>query len=129
MAEKKTYMVPNLNTPNKPVSFDESVCIGCNDCVESCRSDVLMPNPEEGKAPIVLYPDECWYCGCCVLACPFFPEEKAIAMNHPLPQRSIGWKRKGVEGDFRIGMASPPEPNTRAPVGGWRARAKSADKK
>lgn len=124
MTEHKAYMVPNLTTPNRPVSYDESVCIGCNECVESCRSDVLMPNPEEGKPPIVLYPDECWYCGCCVSACPLFPEKKAISMNHPLPQRSIGWKRNGVEGDFRIGMANPPAPNIKPPVGGWRAGSK-----
>ena len=60
-------MLPNPPTPNRAVEFDPAVCNGCNRCVEICRSDVLMPNPVEKLPPVVLYPDECWYCGCCVL--------------------------------------------------------------
>jgi NAD-dependent dihydropyrimidine dehydrogenase PreA subunit len=59
----KVYMVPNPPTPNIPVRFDAALCNGCNVCVQICRTDVLMPNPEKHQPPIVLYPDECWYCG------------------------------------------------------------------
>lgn len=117
MSEDKVYMLPSLITPNKPVEFDEKVCNGCNTCVEVCRSDVLMPNPEKGKPPIILYPDECWYGGCCVAACPLW-EQGAIKMKHPLAQR-VGWKRKETGEHFRIGMLNPPPPNRRPPVGGW----------
>ena len=66
--ESEREYVPNPPTPNRAIAFDPGVCSGCNQCVEICRSDVLMPNPE-GQPPIVLYPDECWYCGTCVLEC------------------------------------------------------------
>ena len=54
---KKIYMVPNPPTPNRAVAFDPDVCLGCNSCVDVCPTDVLMPNPETGKPPIVLYPE------------------------------------------------------------------------
>jgi ferredoxin len=60
----------------------------------------------------VVYPDECWFCGCCVLHCP----NGAIELVHPLLNR-IGWKRKATGEFFRIGMKNPPAPNTRPPVG------------
>ena len=52
-------MFPNTVTPGTPVVFDEKVCNGCNVCVERCVMDIFMPNPEKGKPPIILYPDEC----------------------------------------------------------------------
>lgn len=121
MNKEKVYMVPNLPTPNKPVVFDEKVCNGCNTCVEVCQMDVLAPNPEKGKPPIVLYPDECWYGGCCVEMCPLW-EKGAIKLKHPVMQR-VRWKRKETGEHFRIGMPNPPPPNLRPPVGGWHARA------
>ena len=114
-------MVPNPVTPGNPVVFDESVCTGCNNCVEMCVMDIFMPNPEKGKPPIILYPDECWYDGVCVKSCPLWLEG-AITLNHPINQR-VRWKRKATGEDFRIGMPNPPEPNNRPPVGGWDARA------
>ena len=63
--------------------------------------------------PIVLYPDDCWFCGTCVEEC---PAEGAIRMEHPLNQR-VGWKRKDTGELFRIGMKDPPPPNKRPPVG------------
>jgi len=60
---EKVYMVPNPPTPNKAVVFDPVFCTACNSCTDVCPTDVLMPNPEGGKPPIVLYPEECWYCG------------------------------------------------------------------
>ena len=90
-------LTPNLMTPGTCVTFDPERCVGCNLCVEVCRCDVLMPNPEEGKPPIVLYPDECWFCGCCVDDCP----RGANRMHHPLNQK-IAWKRKETGELFRI---------------------------
>ena len=63
--------------------------------------------------PLVLYPDECWFCGTCVEECPV---PGAIRMEHPLNQK-VGWKRKDTGELFRIGMKNPPTPNTRPPVG------------
>ncbi|WP_350340634.1 ferredoxin family protein [Candidatus Solincola tengchongensis] len=56
--------------PCRPVLFDPELCTGCNACVDVRRKDVLFPNPEKGKPPLILYPDECWFCGCCVIYCP-----------------------------------------------------------
>ena len=111
---RRAYMVPNPPTPNRAIDFDESVCNGCNRCVEICRSDVLMPNPEKKKPPIVLYPDECWYCGTCVQEC---SRPGAITMLHPLHQSiSVVWKRADTGETFRLGMRNPPPPNTRPPA-------------
>ncbi len=53
-----------------PILFDESVCNGCNICVEVCPMDILGPSPEKNKPPLVLYGDECRYCGACWIRCP-----------------------------------------------------------
>ena len=110
--EKKVYMVPNPAVPNKVVEINPELCTGCNTCVEGCRADVLMPNPKKGEPPIVLYPDECWYGGCCQAHCPV---PGAIKMLHPM-HMMVGWKRKDTGEYFRIGMANPPPPNTRPPA-------------
>jgi NAD-dependent dihydropyrimidine dehydrogenase PreA subunit len=104
-------MFPNMVTPNNPIIFDEKVCNGCNNCIERCVMDILMPNPEKGKPPIILYPEECWYDGVCVESCPHWQNQR------------VRWKRKATGEDFRIGMPNPPEPNNRPPVSGWDARA------
>ncbi len=103
MIEQKVYATANPPGPPRPVIFDPYVCNGCNMCVEVCQMDVLMPNPEKGKPPIVLYPDECWYGGGCVEYCPL-REKGAIKLNHPLMQR-VRWKRKGTGEHFRIGWS------------------------
>lgn len=43
-------------------------CIGCAICVDMCPGDVLEMNASHTK-PVVVYPDECWYCGVCRLEC------------------------------------------------------------
>jgi NAD-dependent dihydropyrimidine dehydrogenase PreA subunit len=114
-------MCPNIITPNNPVIFDEEVCNGCNTCVQVCVMDVLMPNPEKGKPPIPLYPDECYYDGLCVKHCPLW-FQGAIRLNHPVNQR-VRWKRKETGEHFRVGMPDPPAPRIKPPVGGWNAKA------
>ena len=98
MTQKKVYAFPNRCTPTNPVVFDPDICNGCNICVEVCQVDLLIPNPQKGKPPIVLYPEECWYGGCCVAMC---PKPGAITLNHALPQR-VRWKRKGTGEHFRV---------------------------
>jgi NAD-dependent dihydropyrimidine dehydrogenase PreA subunit len=107
------YMTPNPATPNQCVVIDPKLCKGCNLCIEACRMDVLLPNLEKGKPPVVVYPDECWFCGDCVQNCPI---PGAITMDFPMNQR-VGWKRKATGEFFRIGMKNPPPPVTRPPVG------------
>ena len=77
-----------------------------------------MPGAAKGQPPVLAYPDECWFCACCVEHC---PRPGAIKMEHPLNQR-IGWKRKDTGEYFRVGMKDPPPPNRRPPVGGWGLR-------
>lgn len=67
-----------------PISFDATKCIGCNRCLEACQIDVFLPAEEKGQPPEVAYPDECWYCGCCVMECP----TDAIKLRHPLMNQS-----------------------------------------
>lgn len=66
--------------PALPIRFDEKKCIGCNRCLEACMIDVMTPSDEPGRHPVLSYPDECWYCGCCVMECP----TGAISLHHPL---------------------------------------------
>lgn len=68
-----------------PIVYDEDKCIGCNKCVNICQVDILFPNNEKGKVPIVLYPGECYYCGSCVMVCPV---QGAIKLQHPLMNRA-----------------------------------------
>ncbi len=121
MSKNEIQAFPNIVTPQNPVIIDPAVCVGCNTCVELCVMDIMLPNPEKGKPPIILYPEECYYDGLCVINCPLW-KKGAIKLNHSLNQR-VRWKRKSTGEHFRLGMAQPPEPNDRPPVGGWHARA------
>jgi len=127
MPEKRVLAVGNLITPNKPLAFDEHVCNGCNRCVEACLMDILIPNPEKGKPPIILYPDECFYEGSCVMECPR-RDKGAIKLNWPLVYK-MRWKRKETGEHYRLGMSNPPPPNSRPPVGGWNATSAEPSKK
>jgi len=80
MNKSNVYALPETSAVN-PIIFDEDKCLSCNRCVDICQVDLLLPNPEQGRPPIVQYPGECWYCGCCVMEC---PSEGAIELRHPL---------------------------------------------
>lgn len=87
MKNRKVYAVPEPAAAN-PITFDPVICDGCNKCVDVCQVDILMPNPERGKPPLVLYPGECWYGGCCVAVC---PKPGAIKLNVPLMNK-VHWE-------------------------------------
>lgn len=73
-----------------PVIIDTLKCTGCNRCVDICQVDLLVPNIKKGDPPVVMFPGECWYCGCCVVVCPV---EGAIKLRHPLMNRAY-WTAK-----------------------------------
>jgi len=69
--------------PARPITFDAEICIGCNRCVNACPIDLMLP-AESGRPPVAAYPDECWYCGSCVVECP----TGAIRLTHPMMNRA-----------------------------------------
>ena len=83
--QKPEYTAEPVGCSVKPLIFDETLCIGCNRCATVCQVDILIPAPEKGKHPIVLYPGECYYCGSCVMAC---PAPGAIRLRHPIMNRT-----------------------------------------
>ena len=86
MSQEKVVALPNIPTPNNPVLFNPDIC------VEVCPIDVYIPHPEKGKPPIILHPEECWYCGSCANDC---PRPGAIEFKWPLQQRGY-WKNKAT---------------------------------
>jgi NAD-dependent dihydropyrimidine dehydrogenase PreA subunit len=83
------FKIPEMPAAN-PIIIDSSKCTGCNRCVNICQVDLLLPNITKGAPPVVMYPGECWYCGCCVVECPV---EGAIKLRHPLMNR-VFWIAK-----------------------------------
>ena len=81
MQGKKEFIVKEVGCSARPIIYDESKCIGCNRCASVCQCDILFPNNEKGKPPIVMYPGECYYCGACVMVCPI---DHAISLQHPV---------------------------------------------
>ena len=82
MNDLKVSVVPCSDTR---LLFDETKCIGCNSGANICQYDIMIPDPEKGKHPIVVYPGECWYCGACVMVC---PSKGAIRLQHPVMNRT-----------------------------------------
>lgn len=81
---KASFEVEPIPCSTNPLKYDESKCIGCNRCANVCQCDILLPSPEKGKHPIIMYPGECYYCGACVMVCP----KDAIKLAHPLMNRA-----------------------------------------
>ena len=77
---EKVYTMPNPPIPNRAVEFDPNIGTGCNLCVKVCPDDVMMPNPEKGSHPLVLYAEGCGYCSGYIEE---YPREGAITMLHP----------------------------------------------
>ena len=74
----------------------------------------MMPHPEKGKEPIVVYAEECWFCGGCVQECP----RQALTLVTPAKQRlSTVWRRKETGEEYRVGMKNPLPSNTTPPSG------------
>jgi NAD-dependent dihydropyrimidine dehydrogenase PreA subunit len=60
------------------VIFDMTTCDGCGICAQVCPGDVLTM---KDKVPVVVYPEECFYCGACLVDC----KEFSITYRVPLP--------------------------------------------
>lgn len=82
---KKDFKAEPAGCSVRPIRFDERLCVGCNRCADVCQCDILLPGPEKGKPPIVMYPGECYYCGACVMVC---PKPGAVTLEHPLMNRA-----------------------------------------
>ncbi|MGN1343507.1 MAG: ferredoxin family protein [Traorella sp.] len=76
----KEFTLNYVSASTKPIHFNDNLCVGCNRCVDICQCDILFPNEIKGKHPLLIYPGECYYCGACVMVCPF----DAIELVHPL---------------------------------------------
>lgn len=83
--DKKEFKVQPVGCSTTPIRYDREKCVGCNRCADVCQCDILLPNPEKGRPPIVMYPGECYYCGACVMVC---PNKGAITLEHPLMNRA-----------------------------------------
>ncbi len=78
--------------PAVPIRFDTDKCINCNRCLEACMIDVMLPGETH---PVAAYPDECWYCGCCVMECP----TGAISLHHPLMNQTKWVEKASLTGN------------------------------
>lgn len=81
-----------------PIRIDPALCIACDRCVEACQVDVFLPHPDKGKAPLVVYPGECWHSGDCVVVCPVPGAIELLRM----PKNSVEWKRKKSGETFHL---------------------------
>lgn len=66
-----------------PPLINLETCIGCYRCVDICPDDVLMEPSAGEKSPVLLYPEECWHCGSCMMDCP----TNSIKIILPFPLR------------------------------------------
>ncbi|MFW9821024.1 MAG: ferredoxin family protein [Candidatus Thorarchaeota archaeon] len=85
--DEEAYAIIEPGISN-PIIFNQDICTGCNRCMEVCQVDLFIPNQKKGKPPNVIYPGECWYCGCCVAEC---PNPGAIKLN-PILMNLVHWK-------------------------------------
>jgi adenylylsulfate reductase subunit B len=64
-----------------PPVIDRKKCVACGKCVDVCQMDVFFGSRPKA-VPTIRYPEECWHCNACVMAC---PEHLAIEVRLPLP--------------------------------------------
>lgn len=110
----RAVLVPNPTGPTAGIHIDENLCIGCNSCARICRIQTILPNPVKGKPPVVAYPDECWYCGVCVEACP----TGALEMKLPINQRVLFKDRESGQ-IFRLDTKDAPDKTFFKAPYGW----------
>ena len=63
-----------------PPVFDSEKCVKCKQCVINCPGYVLQMDKD---TPVVAFPNECWHCGCCRIAC----KTSAVSFEFPLHTR------------------------------------------
>lgn len=84
MSGRKYLGIPRERIQWKP-SIDESLCIGCGQCLETCPNDVYSIDQETEKAK-VFDPDNCVVlCDKCAASCP----SNAISFPDKLKAKKI----------------------------------------
>ena len=66
-----------------PPIIDADLCQRCGTCHDICPQDLF--GFEADTVPSIDYPDECWYCGSCVMDCP----AGAVRLRLPLQMRIV----------------------------------------
>jgi len=56
---------PEAMSPEREITFQKDLCIGCGECVEACPKGAILTNGEERVSRAV-----CTACGACADACP-----------------------------------------------------------
>jgi len=64
-----------------PPVIDKKLCNCCGICYDICPQDVFYFDRGRKEVPAIPYPQECWYCGACVVDCP----KGAVSLDLPLP--------------------------------------------
>jgi adenylylsulfate reductase subunit B len=64
-----------------PPVIDKKLCNCCGICYNICPQDVFSFDKKQKQVPAIAYPEECWYCGACVVDCP----KGAVSLKLPLP--------------------------------------------
>ena len=106
--EQQRTVMPSLKPEERRHAFDEIELGVSEDEVRKEAGRCFACR----RTTIAVYPDECWFCGCCVTHCPV---PGAIRIEYPMNQR-VGWKRKETGEYYRIGMKNPPPPNETPPM-------------
>lgn len=64
-----------------PPVIEREKCTRCGKCVDICQMDVFFGSKPK-EFPVISYPEECWHCNACVMAC---PSEGAVTVRLALP--------------------------------------------